>query len=116
MYGLQSSIPATPSASRSCITIDESSIAAHIINTDDYDCVYQDYGCDWCYSDYSGGGSSCGASPYEAGEKLSDGHVILAVSQDGSGDCVSNAGSKCCTLLEDNPCNSGYKYLDCAKA
>ncbi|KAJ6035980.1 hypothetical protein N7540_000259 [Penicillium herquei] len=113
---VESLISAIPSASRSSIIAAESSAAAQAINSDNYDCVYKGYGCDWRVSDYSGGGSSCGPSPFTVGEELSDGHKVLAISQDGSGDCYLNAGSQCCRLVAENPCYSGYKYLDCVKA
>jgi hypothetical protein len=85
------------------------------VNTDDYDCVYRGWGCDWVKSEYGYGNDYCGVSPFKAGKQLSDGNWVVAVSSDGSGDCASKAGDKCCKLLADSPCKRGEKYLECSK-
>ncbi|KAJ5100581.1 hypothetical protein N7456_006633 [Penicillium angulare] len=110
-----SSLKNIPSASYSSILAAESSARASTINTDNYDCVYQNYGCDWRQSEYGYGSDYCGVSPFEAGQQLSDGHVVLAVSKDGSGNCTLKAGSSCCRLMSESPCKRGEKYLDCVK-
>ncbi|GLI78817.1 hypothetical protein PoHVEF18_007138 [Penicillium ochrochloron] len=102
-----------PSASLSSIYAASSSAAA--LNTSEYDCIYQGRGCDWTKTEYGYGSDYCGSSPYQAGQQLSDGSVILAVSKDGSGDCASKAGSQCCKVLADDPCKYGEKYLECYK-
>lgn len=104
-----------PSASRSSIYAASSSAAAAALNPNDYDCIYHGRGCDWTKSEYGYGSNYCGSSPYQAGQKLSDGGVILAVSKDGSGDCAAKAGAQCCKVLADQPCKYGEKYLECYK-
>lgn len=87
---LSSRVSTTPSQSWSSVAAAGSSQAASgNLNPDDFDCVYENYGCDWTKSEYGYGADYCGSSPYKAGHKLSDGGVILAVSKDGSGDCES---------------------------
>ncbi|KAJ5979555.1 hypothetical protein N7481_006853 [Penicillium waksmanii] len=112
---VSSAIKAIPSASYSSIAAAESAAQASTINTDNYDCVYQIYGCDWKQSEYGYGSDYCGVSPFDAGQQLSDGHVVLAVSKDGSGDCASKAGNSCCKLMSESPCKRGERYLDCVK-
>ncbi|CAI7618513.1 unnamed protein product [Penicillium pancosmium] len=102
---LSSRVSTTPSQSWSSIAAAGSSQAASgELNPDDFDCIYKNYGCDWTKSEYGYGADYCGSSPYKAGQKLSDGGVILAVSKDGGGDCESKAGSQCCTVLANDPC------------
>ena len=113
---VKSAISAIPSSSYASIMAAESSAAAQIIHSDEYDCAYQNYGCNWMASDYTYGSDYCGASPFEAGQHLSDGHIVLAVSKDGSGDCASKAGTQCCNVLAESPCKRGEKYLDCTMA
>ncbi|KAJ5336735.1 hypothetical protein MYU51_005841 [Penicillium brevicompactum] len=112
---VKSAISAVPSASWSSIAAAESSAAAQIIHSDEYDCAHQDYGCNWVASDYTYGDDYCGSSPFEAGAQLSEDHMVLAVSKDGSGDCDSKAGSQCCDVLAESPCKRGEKYLECVK-
>lgn len=64
-------------------------------------------------SSYAGNGTQCGASPYKAGHTLDDGSLIMAVSQDGTGDCASQVNSQCCQVLASSPCKYGEKYLQC---
>jgi hypothetical protein len=109
---LASRTSSIPSASRSAIYAASSSAAAA---ASEYDCIYQGRGCDWTKSEYGYGSNYCGSSPYQPGQQLSDGSVILAVSKDGSGDCASKAGAQCCKVLADNPCKYGEKYLECYK-
>ncbi|KAJ5122487.1 hypothetical protein N7448_003621 [Penicillium atrosanguineum] len=111
----QSRLSAIPTSSYSAISAADSSAAASAVNTDDYDCVYRGWGCDWIKSEYGYGSDYCGSSPFKAGQQLSDGNQIVAVSSDGSGDCASKAGSKCCKVLADSPCKHGEKYLECTK-
>jgi hypothetical protein len=108
-----SSFSPSPSASWSSIAAAQSS--ASVAPSDEYDCTYKDYGCNWEASDYTHGSDYCGSSAFSPGQKLSDGHVVLAVSKDGSGDCASQAGSQCCKFLANHPCKRGEKYLDCVK-
>ncbi|CAG8391507.1 unnamed protein product [Penicillium salamii] len=112
---VKSAISAIPSASWSSIAAAESSAAAQIIHSDEYDCAYKDYGCNWMVSDYTYGADYCGSSPFSAGEHLSEDHIVLAVSKDGKGECADKAGSQCCNVLADSPCKRGEKYLDCVK-
>ncbi|KAJ5374464.1 hypothetical protein N7517_006470 [Penicillium concentricum] len=84
------------------------------VNPEDYDCVYRGWGCDWRKSEYGYGSDYCGLSPFEAGQQLSSSKVV-AVSKDGSGDCASKAGSKCCQVLAKEPCRRGEKYLECKR-
>ncbi|KAF3392543.1 hypothetical protein F1880_008717 [Penicillium rolfsii] len=104
-----------PSASLSSLYAASSSASAAALNSSEYDCVYQGRGCDWTKSEYGYGSDYCGSSPYQAGQRLSDGSLILAVSKDGSRDCASKAGAQCCKVLADNPCKYGEKYLECYK-
>jgi hypothetical protein len=106
---------AIPTSSYSAISAAGSSDAAKAVNAEDYDCVYRGWGCDWIKSEYGYGSDYCGVSPFKAGQQLSDGSQIVAVSSDGSGDCASKAGSKCCQVLADSPCKRGEKYLECTK-
>ncbi|KAK5789667.1 hypothetical protein VI817_008790 [Penicillium citrinum] len=106
---VKSAISAIPSASRSSIAAAESSAAAVIIHSDEYDCAYQNYGCNWMASDYASGGDYCGTSPFEAGPNLTDSHVVLAISKDSSGDCASKAGTQCGNALAATPCKVGEK-------
>ncbi|KAJ5240909.1 uncharacterized protein N7469_002500 [Penicillium citrinum] len=106
---VKSAISAIPSASRSSIAAAESSAAAVIIHSDEYDCAYQNYGCNWMASDYESGGDYCGTSPFEAGPNLTDSHVVLAISKDSSGDCASKAGTQCGNALAATPCKVGEK-------
>jgi hypothetical protein len=85
------------------------------VNPDDFDCVYRGWGCDWKKSEYGHGADYCGSSPFKSGQQLSDGSQIVAVSKDGSGECTSKAGAKCCQVLSDEPCKRGEKYLECSK-
>lgn len=112
---LASRISAIPSKSWSSIAAAGTSQAASEVSTKYFDCVYENYGCDWVRSNLTSA-TTCGSSPYKAGHELSDGSVILAVSKDGSGDCASQAGSQCCKLLANEPCKSGEKYLECHQA
>jgi hypothetical protein len=84
-------------------------------NPEDFDCVYRGWGCNWTKSEYGYGSEYCGSSPFTAGQQLSDGNHIVAVSKDGSGDCASKAGNKCCQVLAETPCKYGEKYLECYK-
>lgn len=102
----------TPATSSTSATAASSSAA---LNPKDYDCVYRGLGCNWVKSEYGYGADYCGSSPFKAGQQLSDGSKILAVSKDGSGDCASQAGEKCCKNLAEHPCKRGEKYLECLK-
>ena len=75
--------------------------------------MFEDYGCDWMQNSYAANGTNCGVPPYKPGHVTTDGNVIMAVSRNGTGDCVSQAGSKCCKVLARDPCRSGEKYLEC---
>lgn len=110
-----SSASPSSSASISSTATPSPSATPSSVNPDDFDCVYRGRGCDWTKSEYGYGSDYCGSSPFKAGQKLSDGGVVLAVSKDGSGDCASKAGKKCCQVLADQPCKHGEKYLQCPK-
>ncbi|KAJ5160026.1 uncharacterized protein N7482_007030 [Penicillium canariense] len=110
-----SRLSANPTSSYASVSAAASSDAASAVNPDDYDCVYHGWGCDWIKSEYGYGNDYCGRSPFKAGQQLSDGSQIVAVSSDGSGDCSSKAGSTCCKVLADSPCKRGEKYLECKK-
>ena len=112
---LQSRLSAIPTSSYASISAAESSAAASAVNPEDYDCVYRGWGCDWIKSEYGYGSDYCGVSPFKAGQQLSDGNRIVAVSSNGSGDCASKAGAQCCKVLADSPCKRGEKYLECSK-
>ncbi|KAJ5856051.1 uncharacterized protein N7529_009995 [Penicillium soppii] len=112
-----SSSPSLSSSISSTATPSSTSSAAPSasVNAADFDCVYRGWGCDWKKSEYGYGADYCGSSPFKAGQQLSDGSQIVAVSKDGSGDCASKAGDKCCQVLAAEPCKRGEKYLECSK-
>ncbi|CAI7606318.1 unnamed protein product [Penicillium bialowiezense] len=105
--------PASSSSVAVSSTASPSSSATPSVNPDDYDCVYRGWGCDWKASEYEYGNDYCGTTGFKAGQTLSDGNQIVAVSKDGSGDCASKAGSKCCKVLAGDACKRGEKYLEC---
>ncbi|ODM19044.1 hypothetical protein SI65_05661 [Aspergillus cristatus] len=104
-FGTPSS-SATPSASAS----------SPALNPDDYDCIYQNRGCDWTKSEYGYGSDYCGHSPFKPGQTLSDGNVIVAVAPNGTSEaCTMYASHACCKALDESPCRRGEKYLECYK-
>ncbi|KAJ6004871.1 hypothetical protein N7540_012670 [Penicillium herquei] len=111
---LASIYSAIPTRSWAFIAAAGSSQAAKTeLNTDFFDYVYLNYGCDWMQNSYMGNSTYCGYSPYQAGHTFSDGNMIMAVSKNGTGDFVSQAGKQCCKVLTRDPCKYGEKYLEC---
>ncbi|OQE42995.1 hypothetical protein PENCOP_c003G08179 [Penicillium coprophilum] len=112
---LPTSIPmASTGAISSSISAPIASNTPGATNSETYDCVYRGWGCDWKKSEYGYGSDYCGHSPFKAGQQLSSSKVV-AVSKDGSGDCASKVGKKCCQVLANEPCMRGEKYLECKR-
>ncbi|EYE98172.1 uncharacterized protein EURHEDRAFT_272144 [Aspergillus ruber CBS 135680] len=103
-----------PSPSSTPFLTPSSSASSSALNPDDYDCIYQNRGCDWTKSKYGYGNDYCGVSPFKPGQTLSDGNVIMAVASNGTSEaCTKSASHACCKALDESPCTRGEKYLEC---